>query len=140
MLNKPEHGWSDFSLSTKRYSLSYLSNIPLDWLDRAIFGLEALLPFEVLGHCEPGSMVCTVNLSGCRIDFEIVRSNRVIRACEEVPVTMLDFCRMLHKDLSADLETWANWNSSSPMEKGDLQARLDRLEKLIAEKAKYFHT
>ena len=140
MLSKPEHGWSDFSLGTKRYSLSYLSNIPMEWLDRAIFGLETLLPFEVRGHCEPGSMVCTVNLSGCRIDFEIIHSNRVIRACEEAPVTMLDFCRMLHRDLSADPETWINWNPSFRMEKSDLQARLDRLEKLIAEQSKHFHS
>jgi hypothetical protein len=138
MLSKPEHGWADFSLGTKRYSLSYLSNIPWDWVDRATFGLETLLPFEVLGHCEPGSMVCTVNLSECRIDFELVRSNRVIRATETLPVSILEFCRMLHKDLSEDLDVWAAWNPSSHMEKEDLQARLDRLENLINEKANQF--
>jgi hypothetical protein len=138
MLNKPEHGWSDFSLGTKRYSLSYLSNIPLEWLDRAIFGLEALLPFELQGHCEPGSLVCTVNLSECRIDFEMVRSNRVIRSTETLPVSILEFCRMLHKDLSADPEAWAAWNPSFHMETEDLQAKLDRLAQLIEEKAPLF--
>ena len=138
MLSKPEHGWSDFSLGTKRYSLSYLSNVPLDWLDRAIVGLEELSPFEVLGHCEPGSLVCTVNLSECRIDFEMVRSNRVIRATETLPVSILEFCRMLHRDLSADLDAWASWNPSFHTEMTDLQAKLDRLARLIQEKENLF--
>ena len=138
MLSKPEHGWSDFSLGTKRYSLSYLSNVPLEWLDRAILGLEALLPFEVQGYCEPGSLVCTVNLSECRIDFEMVRSNRVIRATETLPVSILEFCRMLHKDISADLDAWATWNPRFDMDAADLQAKLDRLERLILEKENLF--
>ena len=57
MLTKPQHGWTDFSLGESSYSLSYLSNIPMDWLDRAIFGLQTLMPFEVYGYCEPGRII-----------------------------------------------------------------------------------
>ena len=57
MLSKPQHGWTYFSLSESSYSLSYLSNIPLEWLERAIVGLETLLPFEVYGYCEPGNRI-----------------------------------------------------------------------------------
>ena len=48
MLTKPEAGWSDFSLDgTSVYTLSYLDDIPFEWLDEAIHGLEILNPFCV---------------------------------------------------------------------------------------------
>lgn len=40
MLTKPEWGWTDFSLEgTSAYGLSYLDDIPVEWLDQAIHGL-----------------------------------------------------------------------------------------------------
>ena len=41
MLTKPDCGWSDFNLDgTSEYPLSYLDNIPFNWLDDAIHGLK----------------------------------------------------------------------------------------------------
>ena len=131
MLSKPEHGWTDFSLGESCYSLSCLSNIPLEWLERAIFGLETLLPFDVYGYCEPGRMVCTVNFLECRITFEDEKPPKRDSSFETVPIHMLDFCKTLHEDISGYLDDWTKWNSSYNLTKEEIQSRLDRLQMLI---------
>ena len=138
MLSKPQHGWTHFTLGELCFSLSYITNIPLEWLDRAIFGMETLLPFEVSGYCEPGRMVCTVDLFECRIVFENDRCRQNDRISEVAPINMLDFCGLLHKDLLDHIEDWQNWNSSFHLTKEDLTLRLDRLQKLIDIKTNYF--
>ena len=133
MLSKPQHGWTVFSLGESNYSLSYLSNVPLEWLERAIFGLETLLPFEVYGYCEPGKMVCTVDFLECRIVFEKDDSS-----LEIIPISMLNFCKTLHEDISAHIEDWAKWNASYNLTKEEIQSRLDRLQMLIRIKENCF--
>ena len=138
MLSKPQHGWTVFSLGEGSYSLSYLSNIPLEWLERAIVGLETLLPFEVYGYCEPGRMLCTVNLSECRIIFEDDKLHKKGSSFEIFPVHMLDFCKTLHEDISEHIDDWSKWNASYNLTKDDIQSRLDRLQKLICIKENCF--
>ena len=138
MLSKPEHGWADFSLGNSCYSLSYLSNLPFEWLDRAIFGLEALLPFEVYGYCEPGRMVCSVDFSECHIFYEDDRHRKNCSSDEIVPVNMLEFCQKLYEDIWNYMDDWAEWAASHHVTKEALQARLARLEKLIQVKANCF--
>ena len=138
MLSKPQHGWTDFSLGETCYSLSYVSNIPFDWLDKSIFGLETLLPFEVFGYCEPGRMVSAVDFSECRITFENDSPTKDASSCEIIPTNMLDFCQKLHEDISNHLDAWQEWSSSHNVSKDDLQSRLDRLKTLIHIKANCF--
>ena len=138
MLSKPQHGWTHFTLGELCFSLSYITNIPLEWLDRAIFGMETLLPFEVSGYCEPGRMGWTVDLFECRIVFENDRCRQNDRISEVAPINMLDFCSQLHKDLLDHIEDWQNWNSSFHLTKEDLTLRLDRLQKLIDIKTNCF--
>ena len=47
MLSKPKQGWTEFSLGGVEADLSYLTNVPIEWLDQAIHGLETLKPFAV---------------------------------------------------------------------------------------------
>lgn len=99
-------------------------------------GLEASLPFEVYGHCEPGKMVCTVDLSQCRIHYESGTRRKDPDSLEIVPISMLDFCKALHKDISEHRDAWAKWNASYGLTGEGLQAQLDRLQKLIRSKEK----
>ncbi len=138
MLGKPQHGWTVFSLGESSYSLSYLSNIPMEWLESAIFGLETLLPFEVYGYGEPGKMVCTVHFSECRIVFEDDKHHKKDSSLEVVPSHMLDFCKMLYEDISAHIEDWTKWNASYNLTREDIQSRLDRLQMLIRIKENCF--
>ena len=138
MLSKPQNGWTDFTLGDLSYSLSYLTNLPLEWLDRAIFGMETLLPFEVSAYCEPGKMICTVDTWECRIIYKNDESYQNDGVCQVVPINMLDFCSLLHKDISDHIEDWKNWNASFHLTKEDLTHRLDRLQKLIDIKSNCF--
>ena len=138
MLSKPQHGWTHFTLGEPCFSLSYITNIPLEWLDRAIFGMETLLPFEVSGYCEPGRMVCTVDSLACRIIVEGDKHLKKDPSLEIVSVHMLDFCKILHEDISAHIDDWVKWNSSYNLAKEDIQSRLDRLQMLIRIKENCF--
>ena len=138
MLSKPEYGWTDFSLGNSCYSLSYLSNLPFEWLDGAIFGLEKLLPFEVYGYCEPGRMVCTVDFWECRIFYENDKHQKDNSSCEVVSINMLDFCQKLHDDIENHIDDWQTWASSYHITKADIQSRLDRLQKQIQVKSNRF--
>ena len=138
MLSRPQHRWTTFSLGESNYSLSYLSNIPLEWLERAIFGLETLLPFEVYGYCEPGKMVCTVAISKCCITFMNGTYLKEDSDFETISMSMLDFCKILHEDISAHMDDWSKWDSSYNFTKEDIQSRLDRLQTLIRIKENCF--
>lgn len=131
MLSKPQHGWTDFSLGDCCYSISYLTNVPLDWLDRAIIGLEMLIPFEIYGCCEPGRVVCTVDFLECRIIFEDDKHYKDDSSFALIPIGMLEFCQKLYNDISIYIDDWQNWSTSYHMTKEDIQSRLDRLQKLI---------
>lgn len=153
MLSKPEAGWSNFSLCENSFSLSYLTNIPHEWLDQAIHGLETLLPFTVHGVCEPGRMICTVSYWNCHIIFEDEDRNVLCKETAEwhvAHISMLDFCKKLYDDISRDIDAWAQWtsvldvNSKEVAEKVNcqakaaLQTRLARLKELILEKQEDF--
>lgn len=142
MLTKPEYGWTDFSLEgTGVYGLSYLSDVPFEWLDQAIHGLETMLPFCVKGLLEPGRMLCAVSYCRCHILLE--HEGREPMKKEDVltelsNTSMLEFCKRLHADISACPEEWAlfvDYGQEDPEEKRRLLRRkLDHLAALIAEK------
>lgn len=149
MLGKPKNGWTLFHLGSEEsaYDLSYVTDVPLDWLDRAIDGLTNLDVFSVHGYCEPGRMVCTVSFWSCYVIFE---DDGRAPACHDVHhlhVSMLDFCKMLHADLSEHLEDWVCWDGEAETEeektalderRETLQKKLDQLRALIAEKEEDF--
>lgn len=114
MLSKPEAGWTEFQLAgSPCYPLSYLTDIPADWLDQAIHGLTALQPFVVHGYCEPGRMVCLVSFRSCYVLFEDedCQDRQLPDNMTAAAITMLDFCRMLHRDLSANVAAWVRWDA-----------------------------
>ena len=151
MLSKPEHGWTEFSLGNTAYSLSYLTDIPTDWLDQAIHGLESLKPFSVHGYCEPGRMICTVSYWNCHILFE--DDGRDVLSKEDTRweiahISMLQFCTELYKDLSENIEQWCAWRpgyaggvkkqENTDAERYKLQTKLAQLRKLIEDRENCF--
>ncbi len=100
MLTKPLHGWTDFQLDdTSVYSLSYLDDIPFEWLDSAIIGLKNKHPFCVKGCLEPGTFCCRVGLCGCQVETE--------GEIECSDTDMLTFCKYLLEDIGQNTEDWA---------------------------------
>ncbi|MBR1805461.1 MAG: hypothetical protein IJ774_03635 [Selenomonadaceae bacterium] len=107
MLSLPEYGWTDFSISDAKYPLSYITNVPIDWLMAAVYGLKNWSPFTVYGDCETTDVYCTVTETFCHVIYE---------GYEETPetyfvsLTMLDFCKALYSDISKDIDAWSDWN------------------------------
>ena len=114
MLTAPDAGWTDFQLGSKetRYSLSYLTDIAVEWLDQAIHGLETLEPFSVHGFCEPGRMICTVSYWNCYIIFEGDDRNDKCESVYTVHENMIEFCRKLYSDIDSNLEELREFDSS----------------------------
>jgi len=146
LISTPHVGWITFQLEgTRAYELSYLTDIPMLWLDAAIHGLESLEPFCVTGFLEPMRMVCVVSYWNCHVfieeddDFEI-DSNEV--NLEHSHVGMLDFCRMLHDDVASDVESYASFMDWAvydvDKEAEELRRKLSRLSELIDAKAEHF--
>ena len=141
---KPEAGWSDFSLDgTSVHPLSYLDDIPFEWLDEAIHGLETLTPFCVKGFMEPGRFICVVSFWNCHIICEDEDRDPLTlpNTIHEISHTsMLQFCQQLYDDISENLDDWAYWDYDSEFatNKEELIKKLVRLKELIAENEKHF--
>ena len=146
MLTKPEAGWSDFSLDgTSVYTLSYLDDIPFEWLDEAIHGLEILNPFCVKGFMEPERFICVVSFWNCHIICEDEDRDPLDpqNTTHEISHTsMLQFCQQLYDDISKNLDDWACWDYDPELDfdtnKEELIIKLARLKELIAENEEYF--
>lgn len=147
MLSRPEYGWTDFSLEEGKgiYGLSYLTNVPMEWLNQAIHGLETLEPFAVHGVLEPGRVICLVSYWNCHIivedeDRKMLKADDTIHRI--VHVSMLEFCKMLYEDILVNIEDWSDWDCDNTVDtevvKKELKEKLDILKKLIAEKECFF--
>ena len=138
MLGTPEKGWVSFQLDEVQSQLSYLSDIPNQWLDRAIFGLESGLEFQVEGHCEPETFQCTVASQSCSYGLSG-------ESLWEISMGMEQFCRELYRDISQNLDAWARWESLRwdltekeriyAARKQTIAAKLKRLKELLKNKA-----
>ena len=146
MLTKPEAGWSDFSLDgTSVYTLSYLDDIPFEWLDEAIHGLEILNPFCVKGFMEPERFICVVSFWNCHIiceDEDRYPLDPQNTTHEISHTSMLQFCQQLYDDISENLDDWARWDYDPELDfdtnKEELIKKLARLKELIAENKEHF--
>ena len=147
MLTEPDCGWSDFNLDgTSVYQLSYLDDIPFEWIDDAIHGLETLNPFCVKGFMEPGRFICVVSFWNCHIICEDENRDPLTpqNTLHEISHTsMLQFCQQLYDDISEYLDKWVYWydyasESDFDTNKEELIKKLARLKELIAENEEHF--
>jgi len=147
MLTAPRSGWTDFSLEgTASYGLSYLDDIPFEWLEQAIHGLETMLPFCVKGFLEPDRLLCTVSYWNCYIvveDDERYPLEPEDFRTEYSHTSMLEFCKALDRDIRADVDGWVSFldyqpNADLTEKKRRLLGLLERLEALIAEREEWF--
>jgi hypothetical protein len=136
MLGKPEDGWELFQLGSKEtaYDLSYVTDVAVDWLTQAIHGLRTLDVFSVHGYCEPGRMVCTVSYWCCYVIFEEDDRSPACRDVHQLHVSMLDFCKQLYEDISANLNAWVHWDDDGEDADEAAKAALKLRDKTLREK------
>ena len=134
--------------------LNYWDDIPFEWLDKAIHGLEILKPFCVKRFMEPGHFICVVSFWNCHIICEYEDRDPLPpeNTIHEISHTsMLQFCQQLYDDISENLDDWARWerilheygwdeDSEFDFEtnKEELIKKLARLKELIAENEEHF--
>jgi len=130
VLSVPEAGWTKLQFTKKEHELSYLTCVPLHWLEAAIYGMKTGEPFTVWGDQESAGMVyCTVTQDGCYVFEE--------RNCRDVEYVWLfpgEFCRLLYKDISENIDAWVNeWNISDTPEESRrmIQDKLDELDSIF---------
>lgn len=138
MLSQPDCGWTDFQLEgTKQYSLSYLTDVPMEWLTQAIHGLTNRCPFCVTGFMEPDTLLCVVCNQHCHILYEYDHDKLLQET--DIPhnyarVGMVQFCQMLHDDIAHHLEDWVTFDpilsSSNSKSRKYRTRRAQLLEKL----------
>ena len=122
-----------------------MDNIPFEWLDDAIHGLETLNPFCVKGFMEPGRFICVVSFWNCHIicedeDRDPLDPQNTIHEISHT--SMLQFCQQLYDDISENLDDWARWDYDPELDfdtnKEELIIKLARLKELIAENEEHF--
>lgn len=150
LLSQPKHGWTYFELATKTYGLSYLTDIPTQWLRAAIYGLENMVPFVVKGFCEPGRSLCLVSYWNCHVMLEDdedrpPQPDEVEH--ETVHIPMISFCKMLYASMDRYLDDWSEWDTDffddepsrvAARKKEEIRLLLERLFALIQEKEELF--
>lgn len=140
MLSLPEYGWTTFSIGDAKYSLSYLTDIPIEWLKAVIYGLKNYSSFTVYGDCETTDIYCTVTEMFCHV---IYSGYKMEPETFFVNMTMLDFCKELHADISRDVDAWSDWLRYDDelfrrAHKRKIQSLLDELGALISDYDKKF--
>ena len=132
ILSVPEAGWTKLQFTKKEHELSWLTSVPLQWLDAAIYGMKTGDPFTVWGDQESAGMVyCTVTQDGCYV-FE----ENNYRDVEYVWLFPEEFCRLLYKDISENIDAWVNeWHIADTPEESRrmIQEKLAELEGVFKE-------
>ncbi len=152
LLSEPECGWSTFSFpdGKKSYELSYLTDIAVEWLDNALYGLEHLTPFCVHAYLEPGRLLCMVSFWHCHLaveseDREPEDADDIIRSLSNTD--MLTFCTYLRDSIQAHLDSWLKWDACEWADmteeereerRQNLDRRLKRLSTLLESQAEHF--
>ncbi len=142
MLSKPNYGWTTFSLpGMEEYKLSDVDDLPINWLEDAIHGLENKRAFCVSGNMESEELYCVTDFYGSFIvigeDDCGIQSQENIVKMEFPSVTAKDFCRMLCEDLRANIDEWASFSDYYGDNRDERKVliieRIEKLEKILRE-------
>ncbi|MBQ8922164.1 MAG: hypothetical protein IJ060_08405 [Oscillospiraceae bacterium] len=105
MLSKPGAGWSDLTLGDFRAGISFLTDIPFDWLRACINGLKYVIP-AAFYFDEEGSTGLIVSDLG--VTYIIIQHNGTELTTVQ-GVGLKQFAEMLVHDIRENLEDWVCW-------------------------------
>lgn len=132
LLSVPKAGWVNLQFTKEEHELSWLTSVPLQWLDAAIYGMKTGDPFTVWGDQESeGIVYCSVTDSG----IYVVEENNY-KNIEYVKLYPEEFCRLLYKDISENIDAWVNeWLIADTPEESRrmIQEKLDELDGVFKE-------
>ncbi len=128
MLSKPNIGWSVFTLGEFQTEVSYLVDIPFDWLRACISGLKYNIPFSFFLEEEGSNCIVTAYW-----DYtHIIIQNEDVTLKTIKDADWLDLSYMLLVDIKRYFDDWVNWYAFEQTESDFLRRRIE-LKELIEE-------
>lgn len=106
MFSKPETGWVDINIGNYEISASYLTDIPMDFLNSLINSLENNLPFSVFIDeegienilCAYYHGVFIITMDGSNVEYK------------KIDMDFNTFRAEIVKDIETYLNDWIDWN------------------------------
>lgn len=106
MFSKPKAGWVDINIGDYTISASYLTDIPIDFLNSLINSLENNLPFSVFIDeegienllCAYYDKVFIIIMNGSNVEYK------------KIDMDFNTFRAEIVKDIEIYLNDWIDWN------------------------------
>ncbi len=135
MLSKPETGWPVFSLGDFRADVSYLTDIPFDWLISCKNALKYNIPASFF--LEEEGEQCILTSYGRHTHIIICDDDEDEYTLKNIyDVDLIDLSHMLITDIKMYFEDWVKWYSSERTG-ADFARRRTELSELITETEGY---
>ena len=106
MFSKPEAGWVDINIGNYEISASYLTDIPMDFLNSLINNLENNLPFSVFIDEEGIENILCAYYDGI---FIIIKNGNNVEY-KKIDMDFNTFRADIVKDIEIYLNDWIDWN------------------------------
>ena len=130
MLSKPENGWTVFSLGDFQAEVSYLVDIPFDWLISCKNALKHNIPLSFFLELE--GETCLLTSYGYDTHIIITRRDDGYQLKTVHNVNFMDVSDMLLKDIRLYFDDWVTWYDFEQTE-ADFARRRAALKALIEE-------
>ena len=134
MLSKPENGWTVFSLGDFQAEVSYLVDIPFDWLISCKNALKHNIPLSFFLELE--GETCLLTSYGYDTHIIINRRDGGYQLKTVRNVNFMDVSDMLLKDIRLYFDDWVTWYDFEQTE-ADFARRRAALKALIEETETY---
>ena len=134
MLSKPDIGWTVFSLGDFQAEVSYLVDIPFDWLISCKNALQYNIPASFFLELEGES--CIVTSYGCDTHIIFNHHDGAYTLKTVRGVDFMDLSKMLLEDIRLYFEDWVTWYNFEQKE-ADFARRRIALKALIEETEAY---
>ena len=106
MLSAPQYGWTTLSLGGLAYAVSYLVDIPFEWLIACRTALEHDIPASFFLELE-GEQCLLTSYHVTHIIHSGREGGHTLHTIEDLDVLALS--RMLVRDIRAYFDAWVEW-------------------------------
>lgn len=121
------YGWLNFTINDFKASGSYLTDIPLDWLETIYFSLDKELPFTLYLD-EEGSEVIISAFYG----NTIIYATRELVSIQSFSIGYKDLAIKIFKELKRSKNNWIKWLPKSSYDEDYVTKRTEELDSLIS--------
>jgi len=134
MLSKPKSGWSEFTLGDFKTCVSYLVDIPFDWLISCKNAMKHNIPVSFFLELEGEECIVTSYNARTHIVISDEEDEYMLKTvCD---VDFIDLSAMLLEDIKKFFDDWVKWNPYEQTQE-DFTRRQAALKELVEETEGY---